>query len=275
MAQIGKRNKLLVLKDSAPGLYLDGGDLGQILLPQPPRTAKPDDILDVFIYRDSEDRLVATTRTPKVQVGEFALLQVVAVNQIGAFLDWGLSKDLLLPVREQKKLVKKGDSVLVYVYLEPESQRIAATTRVENHLDLTPATYKKGQTVNLLITDKTPLGFNAIIENAHRGLIYHDLVRKDLSIGQRLTGFIGAPREDGKIDLNLEPLGYQRIAPLTDQILEALRANDGRLAMDDSSSPEEIRERFATSKKAFKQALGALYKQRLIDFGPGGICLRD
>lgn len=270
MALIGRRNRLLVLKDSAPGLYLDGGPHGEILLPRPPRDVIPGQWLEVFIYRDSEDRLVATTLVPRAEVGEFAVLEVVAVNRIGAFLDWGLNKDLILPVREQQKRVQTGDRVLVYVTLEPETERLAATTRIDSYLDQTPASYKKGQPVKLLITGQTPLGFNAIIANAHRGLIYKSSVRGQLHVGERITGFITTIREDGKIDLSLEPLGYQRIAPLTERILDALRSGGGRLDLDDKSAPEEIEAAFGTSKKAFKQALGALYKKRLIVFENGG-----
>lgn len=273
MALIGKRNRLLVLKDSPHGLYLDGGEHGQILLPRPPKGVIPGELLDVFIYRDSEDRLVATTLAPKAEAGQFAVLEVVAVNRIGAFLDWGLNKDLILPVREQQKRVKTGDKVLVLVTLDPETQSLAATTRIEDHLDQQLARYKKGQPVSLLVTAQTPLGFNTIIENAHRGLIYKSSVRGELQIGQRVTGFVSAVREDGKIDLSLEPLGYQRIAPLTERILSALREGGGRLALDDKSSPEAIDAVFSTSKKAFKQALGALYKKRLVVFEDGGIHL--
>ena len=273
MALIGKRNRLLVLKDSSPGLYLDGGDHGEILLPRPPRGVIPGEWLDVFIYRDSEDRLVATTLVPKAEAGEFAVLNVVAVNRIGAFLDWGLNKDLLLPVREQQKRVKTGDSVLVFITVEPETGRLAATTRIDAHLDQNPPFYKKGQAVNLLITGQTPLGFNAIIENAHRGLIYKSSVRGELQIGQRITGYINTVREDAKIDLSLEPLGYERIAPLTDRILDALKAGGGRLDLNDKSAPEKIEAAFGTSKKAFKQALGALYKKRAITLETGGIRL--
>jgi uncharacterized protein len=274
MVMIGKRNMLRVVRDAAPGLYLDGGDQLEILLPGryiPPGT-KPGDMLDVFVYLDSEDRLVATTETPHVMVGEFAYLKVVnVVTGIGAFLDWGLAKDLLLPFGEQETHVRRGQWVTVGVFLDPASKRIVATTRLSRHLNRQPPTYTEGQKVNLLITTKTPLGYNAIVENAHRGLLYHTDLAGPLTPGQKLEGFVRRLRPDGKIDLSRDVAGYKRVAPLTEQILLALQANGGRLAFDDDTSPQAIRDKFGVSKNAFKQALGALYKKRLIRFLNPGI----
>ena len=274
MVTIGRRNSLRVLRDTPPGLYLDGGDELVILLPGryiPPGT-KPGDLLDVFVYLDSEDRLVATTETPLAMVGEFAYLPVISVNpQIGAFLNWGLAKDLLLPFREQEKPLRVGDRVLVGLVLDPHSHRIFATTQLSRHLNLQPPTYSIGQPVNLLITAQTPLGYNAIVENAHRGLLYHTNLGTSLAIGQKVQGFVRKVRSDGKIDLSLDVAGYKRVAPLTDQILSALQANDGRLMLDDATPPQTIRDKFGVSKNAFKQALGALYKKRSIRFLNPGI----
>jgi uncharacterized protein len=278
MAAIGQRNLLPIVRTSNPGLYLDGGDLGEILLPRRyiPRNVGPGDLLDVFIYRDSEDRLVATTEIPHAAVGEFACLKVISVNrQIGAFLDWGLSKDLLLPFREQEIPVRPGQRVVVFVYLDPKTDRIVATTRLNRHLNRTPATYKMGEPVELVIVGKTPLGYNAIVENAHLGLLYHNNLSAPLIAGQRVKGFVRTIRPGGKIDLSLDASGYKRVASLTDQILEALGKNGDRLEFDDDSSPKVIREKFGVSKKAFKQALGALYKSRRIRFLKPGIELLD
>lgn len=273
-AIIGRRNTLRVVRDAAPGLYLDGGDNLEILLPGryiPPHTV-PGNMLDVFVYFDSEDRLVATTETPHAMVGEFAYLKVVSVaTGIGAFLDWGLAKDLLLPFREQATPVRRGQWVTVGIFLDPVSKRIVATTRLSRHLNRQPATYAEGQPVNLLITSRTPLGYNAIVENAHRGLLYHTTGAAPLEPGQKIQGFVRKLRADGKIDLSLDASGYKRVAPVTDQILLALQANRGRLAFDDSSSPEAIRDKFGVSKNAFKLALGALYKKRRIRFLNPGI----
>ena len=271
---IGRRSTLRVLRESAPGLYLDGGEELEILLPGryiPPGTV-PGDTVDVFVYLDSEDRLVATTEKPRVMVGEFEYLKIVSVAQgIGAFLDWGLAKDLLLPFREQAAPVRAGQWVTVGVLLDPASNRIVATTRLNRHLGRTAPTYAEGQEVNLLITTQTSLGYNAIVENAHRGLLYHSNITTPLIPGQRLKGFVRKVRPDGKIDLSLDIAGYKRVAPLTEQILQALKTNQGRLAYDDSTSPQVIRDKFAVSKNAFKQALGALYKQRRIRFLNPGI----
>jgi predicted RNA-binding protein (virulence factor B family) len=278
MASIGKRNTLSIERASSPGLYLNGGELGEILLPGRyiPSDVKPGARLDVFVYLDSEDRLVATTETPRAMVGEFAHLKVISVHpRVGAFLDWGLPKDLLLPFREQDFPVRVGQWVVAYVYLDAHTNRIVATTRLHRHLNRDETTYREGQPVNFLITGKTPLGYNAIVENAHRGLLYHDNLAAPLLAGQRLKGFIRTVRPGGKLDLSLDASGYKRVAPLKDRIVEALESHGGRLAFDDDSSPEAIREKFGSSKKAFKQALGALYKSRRIRFANPGIQLLD
>ena len=278
MAILGKRNILSIVRASAPGLYLDGGELGEILLPGRyiPADLKPKDKLDVFVYRDSEDRLVATTETPLAMVGDFACLKVINVNrQIGAFLDWGLAKDLLLPFREQERPVRVGQQVVVYVCLDVKTNRILATARLNRHLNRDTPAYRSGQPVNFLITGKTPLGYNAIVENAHRGLLYHDNLAAPLAAGQKLKGFVRTVRSGGKIDLSLDASGYKRVAALTDQIVQALERTGGQLAFDDDSSPAAIRQTFGVSKKAFKQALGKLYKARRIRFQNPGIQLLD
>ncbi|HEX4342967.1 MAG TPA: S1-like domain-containing RNA-binding protein [Verrucomicrobiae bacterium] len=278
MAILGKRNTLSIVRASAPGLYLDGGELGEILLPGRyiPADIKPKQLLDVFVYRDSEDRLVATTEVPHVTVGEFACLKVVSVNdRVGAFLDWGLSKDLLLPFREQEKPVRTGQRVVVFVYLDPKSERIVATSRLKRHVSLERPQYRNSQPVELLITGATPLGYPAIVENRHLGLLYRDNVTMPLQIGQRVKGFVRNVRPGGQIDLSLDASGYKRVAPVIDQIIKALQENDGKLAFDDDSSPDAIRKKFGVSKKAFKQALGKLYKARRIGFAKPGIQLLD
>jgi len=278
MAIIGKRNLLSIVRAAPPGLYLDGGELGEILLPGRyiPADLKGKDKLDVFVYRDSEDRLVATTETPLAMVGEFAWLKVISVNRnIGAFLDWGLAKDLLLPFREQDSPLRAGDWAVVHVCLDEKTNRILATTRLNRHLSRDTPAYRNGQPVNILITGRSPLGYNAIVENAHRGLLYHDNLATPLATGQKLKVFVRAVRPDGKIDLRLDASGYKRVAALTDQIAQALEQNGGRLMFDDDSSPEAIRQKFGVSKKAFKQALGKLYKSRRICFLNPGIQLLD
>lgn len=278
MAILGKRNTLSIVRESAPGLYLDGGELGEILLPGRyiPANLKPKDKLDVFIYRDSEDRLVATTESPLAAVGEFAAMKVVSINdRVGAFLDWGLAKDLLLPFREQERMVRVGQRVVVFVYVDPKTQRIVASSRLHRHLSQERPLYRNSHPVSLLIAGATQLGYQAIVENAHSGLLYRDNITTPLQIGQRLQGFVRNIRENDQIDLSLDAAGYKRVASLTDQIVKALEASDGKLGFDDDSSPEAIRQMFSVSKKAFKQALGKLYKTRRIQFTKPGIQLLD
>ncbi|MCX6974582.1 MAG: S1-like domain-containing RNA-binding protein [Verrucomicrobia bacterium] len=277
MALLGKINILTVLKDAPPGLYLDGGDLGEILLPGDsiPPGAGPDDELQVFLYRDSEDRLVATTHDPLACVGDFAALRVKQIHPtIGAFLDWGLNKDLLLPMREQERRIHKGDIVVVFVFIDEVSQRIIATTRWKDHLSATPPNYSEGAPVSLLIAGESPLGYNAIVDNAHVGLLFRSELGSPLKVGDKCKGYVRNVRPDGKLDLGLDPEGYQRIAPLADRILTALRSKEGKLPVHEGSSPEDIRAAFQTSKKAFKQAIGNLYRQRLIEINGADIVLR-
>ena len=276
MALIGKRNSLPILRQAPPGLYLDGGTHGEILLPG--RYIQPGwavgGAMDVFIYRDSEDRLVATTETPRAVVGEFAHLRVVSRNpSVGAFLDWGLEKDLLLPLREHAASLRPGDWVLVRIALDERSDRIIASARLSRWLNLTPPAYAAAQAVKLIVESETPLGYRAIIEHAHLGLLYRAELAGPLIIGQALDGFIRTLRPDGKIDLGLDPAGHRRIAPLGGQILAALQASGGHMPYHDGSSPEEIRAAFGMSKKAFKQAVGTLYRERRILIGPDGIRL--
>ncbi len=279
MANIGQRNTLTIVRDSTPGVYLDGGEHGEILLPNRyvPRRFVPGDRLEVFVYRDSQDRLVASTETPRATVGEVATLKVVSVNpKIGAFLDWGLAKDLLLPFREQTGPLQVGQDVLVRIYLDPKTERIVASMKkLDKHSAQEPPDYRAGQQVEFVITEKTSLGYKALVEGMHPGLLYHQSVSVPIVIGQKLKGFVRAPRPDGKIDLSLDDAGYRRVTPLAARIVQALRAKGGRLEFDDDSSPVAIRQAFGTSKKAFKQALGTLYKSRRIRFCQPGIELLD
>jgi uncharacterized protein len=276
MAFIGRRNRLVVTREAPPGFYLDGGTHGEILLPGRyiPRGVKPGATMDVFVYRDSEDRLVATTETPLAMVGEFAYLRVISVNpRIGVFLDWGLDKDLLLPLREQASPLRPGDRRVVRVALDARTDRIIASARLNRWLNLTPPEYTEGQRVNIIVTGDTPLGYNAIIEHAHRGLLYRSDLAGPVATGQQFAAYVRAVRTDGKIDLALDRAGFHRIAPLTEQILTALKAAGGHLELHDDSSPEDIRDAFGISKKAFKQAIGSLYRARRIVIEPTGIRL--
>ena len=276
MAVIGQRNRLTILYETDSGYYLDGEELGQILLPGKyiPRGSRPGEIVDVFLYRDSEDRLVATTEYPLAMVGQFASLRVVGMNpRVGCFLDWGLSKDLLLPIREQKEGLEIGYWVVVAVLLDQRTDRLVASARINRHLDLTTPNYHEGEEVELLIIGATELGFKAIVNNAHTGLLYRAEVAGEFKMGQKMKGYIRAAREDGKIDLGLDRAGHRRINDYHGDIIEYLEAAGGEMAYDDKSSPEDIREVFGMSKKAFKQAIGTLFKARRIMIANGGIRL--
>ncbi len=278
MATIGKRNTLTIVRDSTPGIYLDGGEHGEILLPNRyvPKQFAPGDRLEVFVYRDSEDRLVASTETPRATVGDVATLKVISVNpRVGAFLDWGLAKDLLLPFREQTGPVQVGQDVVVRVYLDPKSERIVASMKLNKNSALEAPSYRTGEQVEFLIVERTPLGYKALVEGKHPGLLYHESISVPVAIGQKLKGFVRALRPDGKLDLSLNEAGYRRVAPLALRIVQALQRSGGRLGLDDDSPPEAIRQEFGASKKAFKQALGTLYKSRRIRFAKPGIELLD
>lgn len=267
MAELGRRNQLTILRSASPGLFLDGGEDGEILLPRRyvPENAEPGQTIDVFVYRDSEDRFVATTETPLAMVGDFATLRVVSLNaNIGVFLDWGLSKDLLLPRREQSAVLREGQLVTVRVFVDERSNRVVASMKLNRWLVKTPPEYRLGQAVQITVANETPLGYNAIVEDQHKGLLYHSGIGATLRPGDKMQAFVSAIREDGKIDLSLDRSGYVRVKPLSEQILQALSDAGGTLPFHDKSSPEEIRDAFGVSKKAFKQALGALYRRKVV-----------
>lgn len=267
----------MAIEESDRGLLLDGGEEhGLILCPRKylPEDAEPGEEFEVFVYFDSEDRIIATTETPIAQVGEFAFLEVLDVHpRMGAFLDWGISKDILLPYADQLIKVRRGQKVVVAIQVDKRSQRIVATMKCHKHIDKGMPTYEEGEKVSLLICNETPMGFNAIVNQQHLGLLYHSEISFPLKIGTTLDGYIMKIRPEGQIDLTLNESGYGRVASLTDDILEALRHHDGYLDIGDKSSPELIRTKFGVSKKAYKQALGALYKQRKIQFEGEGIRL--
>lgn len=275
MAEIGKTNTLAIVKTVDFGVYLDGGELGEILLPRRyvPEGAKPGDSVEVFLYFDSDDRLIATTEKPLARVGEFAFLEAVAVNSMGAFLNWGLLKDLLVPFSEQRPPMRAGKKYVVFVYLDNASRRIVASAKIDKHLSKAPPPFKAGQEVDLLIYGRTELGYKAVIENSHGGILYQNEVFRELGMGARVRGFIRKIRDDGKIDLRLDKPGYGDVGDLADRILAALKANHGFLDVNDKTPPERIGQLFGTSKNAFKMAVGTLYKKRLITLDDFGITL--
>ena len=271
----GKYNHLKINRLVDFGAFLDDGDGGEILMPGKyiPPNAAPDDMVDVFVYYDSDDRIVATTEKPFVQIGEFAALTCKSTTHFGAFMDWGLLKDLLVPVREQNVPMMRGKKYVVYVYFDKVSERLAGTAKISKYLNKTPLPYQEGDSVELLIWNKTPLGYNAIIGKEHSGIIYSNEVFQPLTTGDKITGYIKHIRPDGKTDLALQKSGMAHVDEMAERILHTLRENNGYIGLTDNSSPEDIYERFGMSKKAWKKAVGTLYKSRKIDITPNGIRL--
>ena len=277
MIQIGIYNYLPVVKEVDFGVYLDGDSFGEILLPSRyvPKGCSVGDILEVFIYNDSEDRIIATTEKPYAIAGEFAFLKVVDVTQVGAFMDWGLPKDLLVPFAEQKeKRMEKGKYYVVRIYLDEKSKRIAASPKVSKFLDNEAPGYKKWEEADLLIYAKTDMGYQAVVNNSHTGLIYETEVFSSLKIGQKKEGFIKKIRGDGKIDLSLQRPGYGKIEGIAEKILKELKEEGGFISVSDKSAPEIIYSKFGVSKKNYKKAVGYLFKKRVISISDKGITLK-
>ena len=273
--ELGKYNTLKVVKEVDFGMYLDGEEEGEILLPARyvPENCKPGDELKVFIYLDNEERLVATTLTPLVQVGQFACLEVSWVNQYGAFLNWGLMKDLFVPFREQKMKMQVGKKYVVHAHLDDESYRIVASAKVDRYLSKEKAPYEFGQEVDVLIWQKTDLGFKAIIENQYSGLLYESEIFQPLHTGMTMKAYVKQVREDGKIDLILQKPGQGKVEDFSEILLEYIHNNGGRTTLNDKSPAEEIYDTFGVSKKTFKKAVGDLYKKHLILLQKDGIAL--
>lgn len=275
MAQIGRINKLTVKRTRDYGAHLDGGELGDILLPikDVPEQCQAGDEVEVFVYTDREDHLRATTQKPQAMVGRFAGLRVVASTSSGAFLHWGLEKDLFVPKSEQQEIMAEGKSYVVFVFLDEKTKRITASARLDKFFSPQPPDYAEGEEVDLLIYEKTDLGYKAIVNHSHSGMIYKNEVFQQLHIGRQLKGYIKKIREDRKIDLSLHKPGYQGVDDIAQAILRAVKDHGGRIAVTDKSPPEDIYSLFGVSKKTFKKAIGALYKKRLISIDPSGISL--
>lgn len=272
MAEIGKTNQLQVLRSMDSGLILDGENLGEILMPNRyvPKEANAGDMIEVFLMNSPDGRLIATNVRPYAEVGEFAALRVASVTKIGAFLSWGLPKDLFVPFRQQNVELREGQMAVVRIYFDEISGRIAASAKLDRYLDQTRPAFKEGEEVPLMICSKTDLGFKAIVDDTHWGMIFHNEVFQPLEKGQRLKGYIKQVRPDGKIDLTLQKLDANRFANLADQILSYLKEQGGFMPITDKSPPEEIHRLFGASKKAYKRAIGGLYKKRLITFENNG-----
>jgi len=266
MIKIGQHNNLRIKKFVDFGLYLDDENVGEILLPKRymPKDVTVDDYIDVFIYADSDDTLIATTLTPLACVGEASYLRVAEVNKVGAFLDWGLSKDILVPFGEQHRVMEVGRSYIVYLYLDKYADRIVASSKINKFIKDEATCYENNQTVDLMIAGKTDLGYKAIINNAHFGMLFENDVFQDLKFGQKIKGYIKNVRPDNKIDLTLQLVNNDSRISLADQVLEYLKQHDGQSSLTDKSKPEDIYKQFSVSKSNYKKALGGLYKKRLI-----------
>ncbi len=276
MVKVGQVNHLEVVKQADFGVFLDAGDYGTTLLPNRfvPEGTQVGSFLDAFLYFDSDSQIVATTETPIAQVGEWGLMQILGVNSTGAFADWGVKgKDLLIPYSEQRARFSEGQNVLVYVYTDKASGRIVGTTKFNKLLDKTPANYTRNQQVNLIIAERSDLGYKAIVEGEHWGMIFKSDVFGKLFIGKRLKGYIKGIREDGKIDLSLQKVGVGKMDDMSQKIIDLLEKKEGFLPLNDKSSPDAIFAVFKTSKGTFKKSIGGLYKQGKITIEQDGIRL--
>lgn len=273
MIDLGRYNQLKVVKKVDFGMYLDGGEDGEILLPTKyiPQGTRVGDVLNVFLYLDQEERLIATTQEPLAQVGDFAYLEVAWVNEYGAFLNWGLMKDLFVPFREQKLKMRKGQKYIVHVHEDAESYRIMASAKVEHYLSKEKPTYKPGEEVNILIWQHTDLGYKVIVDNTYAGLLYTNEIFQHIEVGMRLSAYVKQVREDGKIDIRLQQQAKTLVPDFSTELLQYIKDNGGYTALNDKSDAQLIYDTFGVSKKIFKKAVGDLYKKRLITLTEKGI----
>lgn len=274
--EIGKTNKLIAARSTDNGYYLTDNDGNEVLLPNAyvADDLKIGDEIEVFVYKDSEDRIVATTLKPYVQFEEFAYLKVKEVNDYGAFMDWGLPKDLMVPFAEQTEKMKEGNWYLIFLLEDEQTERLIGSSKVNEFTFTTEIDVNTGDEVDLLLYNMTELGMNAIVNNMYKGLIFKSDIHKNIKPGDRIKGFVKQVREDGKIDILLEPAGYKNsIDPNSDIILSALKENNGFLNLTDKSTPEDIKRILGLSKKAFKNGLGKLYKQKIVELNENGIKL--
>jgi len=276
MIEIGKHTELKILRQASVGLYLGDESGEDVLLPNKycSENMKIEDKTEVFVYRDFAERKVATNLIPKILLNEFALLQVTAVSEVGAFLDWGLEKDLMVPFREQRQKMEEGRWYIVYMDLDKKTDRLYASNKIEKFLQNDLLSVKEGEEVGLLVLHKTDLGYSVIVNNTHKGLVFENEIFKELNIGDKLNGYVKKIREDNKIDISIQPIGYKNFNDANSELIySTLIENDGFLAITDKSTPDEIYAQFGISKKAFKKSIGALYKDRKITIQPNGIKL--
>ncbi len=275
MLHLGIKNTLRILRGTGVGMFLGDEEGNDVLLPKKyvPENAIVGEDIEVFIYRDSEDRIIATNLEPKIQLNQFACLQVKSVTAIGAFLDWGLEKDLFVPFREQNKKMEEGRWYAVYLYLDEETDRLVASCKVNRYFEKENIDLLIGQEVDLLIFEETDLGLNAVINNKYKGLIYENEIFQRIKIGTRTKGFVKNLRDDNRVDLSLQKQGYANVEPNAERIMEKLKANNGFLDVTDKSDSNYVMYQLEMSKKTFKKAVGALYRQKIIRIEEDGIYL--
>ncbi|WP_104733918.1 CvfB family protein [Hanstruepera ponticola] len=275
MINIGEYNTLTILRETDPGLFLADEDDNEVLLPNRyvPENFKIWDKIEVFVYLDNDERLVAVTDKPYIKRGDFALLRCNAVTQMGAFLDWGMVKELFCPFKEQAFKMKKGGWYLVHCYLDEKTERLVASSKTNRFLDNKELTVEQFEEVDLIVSHPSEIGMNVIVNKKHLGLIYNDNIFQDISIGDRLKGVVKKIRPGNKLDISLGQVGYRNIEPNAELIMKELEDNSGYLNLTDKSDPEEIKRVLQMSKKSFKKAVGSLYKQKLIKIEPDGIYL--
>ena len=275
MIHLGKINTLEIIREAAQGLYIADEEGNEVLLPNRyvPENFKIWDKIEVFVYLDNEERLVSTTDMPYIQLHDFALLRCNQVTEHGAFLDWGLVKELFCPFKEQAFKMKTGGWYLVYCYLDEKTNRLVASSKTNRFLDNKDLTVKEFDEVDLIVSHPSEIGMNVIVNKIHSGLIYKDAIFKDLSIGDKLKGIVKKIRPGNKLDISLSPIGYRSIEPNAELIMKELNDNGGYLNLTDKSDPEAIKEQLQMSKKNFKKAVGTLYKQKQIEIKPDGIYL--
>lgn len=277
MLEIGQYHRLIIDRETEPGLFLRDREGNEVLLPNKyiPESFDLEGEIEVFVYLDHEERPVATTLEPMVKLDEFALLKCVEVTEFGAFLDWGLEKHLFVPFKEQASPMRIGSWYLIFCYLDLETQRLVASSKVHAFLDNSDLSVEPFEEVDLIVSNKSDLGYNVIINQIHLGLIYHDDIFQPINVGDELKGFIKKTRPDGKIDVILQRPGYRSIEPNAQTILDELAQNGGYLEVTDKSSPQKIQRLLQMSKKSFKRAAGNLYKQRQINIKDDGIYLME
>jgi len=276
MIKVGEYNELEVLKELDFGIYLRDGDV-EILMPTKwvPKETKIGDMMNVFVFRDSDDRLIATTVKPMATADTFAFLEAKQVNEVGAFLDWGMDKDLFVPFREQAQKMEAGKNYVVFVYVDEETDRLVASSKLSRFIIRDDVDVQEGDIVDLLIYSETDLGFNAIVNDLYAGLIYKNEIYEAIRVGDKIQGFIKRVREDEKIDLSLQKSGFELVDDVKWRILKLMKDEKGFLALNDNSTPEEIKAKLQISKKAFKKAIGALYRERLVKLTEKGVELID